>query len=121
MNNKQWLNRVLVVCCLMAVDVNANQYAPSPNPSEGALSWWGQQNNLAPQYAPQPWQQQHHSPFQAVIPTVSPYNSPPPSYQQRVHYQPAAFSTPWKEKNPCSKKLCAAKILNTWKMPIIAS
>lgn len=104
MNNKQWLNRVLALCCLMTTDVSADQYTQHRYYQSGALSWWDQQNNLAPQYAPQPWNQQYNSPFQAAIPTVSPYGNPPPSYPRGVNYQPASFNTPWKEKTTTLNK-----------------
>lgn len=97
MNNKQGLKRALALCYLLATSVSADQYSFYETPQAGALSWWGEHNNLMPPNYPQPWNGQQTSPFQhQAIPSVSPYNNAPSGYRAppQQHYQPATYRAP---------------------------
>lgn len=103
---------MLALCYLLTASVSADQYPSYPPPQAGALSWWNEHNNLMPRNHPQPWNGQQTSPFRhQAIPSLSPYNNAPPSYQRapnRQTYQPVAYHSP--KQNPIVKALPCGNI-----------
>jgi membrane-bound lytic murein transglycosylase A len=105
MNNKQWLKGMLAACYLLVIpSAHAEQFSAPGHTPQGALSWWGERNNLAPAPYPQPWQGHTPRPRQQN-------NVPPPAryqpqtiYAPEVNYYPVAYQQPGHTNNVAALK-----------------